>query len=80
MLDYSKFAPDDHGTRFSSWRRSEDVVSRVACGVYHFNPCSQTTVKRKQNTKNKNENIADGRCPCEFGLHHKFPFRDVPMM
>ena len=39
------------------WRRSEDVVSRVACGLYHFNPCSQTTVKRKENTKNENKNI-----------------------
>ena len=29
---YSKFAPDDHGTRFSTWRRSEDIVSRVTCG------------------------------------------------
>ena len=50
---YSKFAPGDHGTRFFTWPRSEDIVSRVACGVYHFNPCPQTTVKKKQNTKNK---------------------------
>ena len=66
---YSKFAPDDHGTRFSTWRRSEDIVSRVACGVYHFNPCSQTTVKKKQHTKNKKQktkrNIADASCPCD---------------
>ena len=48
--------------------------------MYHFNPCSQTTVRKKENTKKqKNENIADGRCPCEFGLRHKLPFRDVPI-
>ena len=64
MFLYSKFAPDDHGTRFSTWRRSEDIVSRVAYGVYSFNPCSQTTVKKKQKNKNK-KNIVDGPCPCD---------------
>ena len=34
---------------------SEDVVSWVACGVYHFKPCSQTTVKRKENTKKQKQ-------------------------
>ena len=42
------------------------MVIKVACGVYQFNPCSQTTVKKKQNTQNKkNENIPDGPCPCD---------------
>ena len=39
------------------WQRSEDVVSRVACGVYHFNPCSQTTVKKKKKHKKGKKNI-----------------------
>ena len=82
MLDVfkiSKFAPDDHGTRFSSWRRSEDVVCRVACGVYHFNPCSQTTAKRKENTKNTTKTLsADSPCPCGARASPKhLPFRDV---
>ena len=77
---YSKFAPDDHGTRFSSWQRSEDVVSRVACGVYHFNPCSQTTVKRKKNTpKKKTKILLMIVVLVTLGLRHKLPFRDVPM-
>ena len=77
---YSKFAPDDHGTRFSSWQRSEDVVSRVACGVYHFNPCSQTTVKRKKNTQKPPPKILLMVVVLvTLGLRHKLPFRDVPM-
>ena len=74
------FAPDGHGTKFSSWRRSEDVVSRVACGVYHFNPCSQTTVKKKENIKNKKIKTfsADSPCPCGARTSpKKLPFRDV---
>ena len=42
---------------FLNGGRSENVVSRVACGVYHFNPCSQTTVKRKENTKAKQKHL-----------------------
>ena len=45
------------------------MVIKVACGVYHFNPCSQTTVKKKQNTQYIYVYIyvyiADGRCPCD---------------
>ena len=41
------------------------MVIKVACGVYHFNPSSQTTVKKKQNTKNTKTNTADGPCPCD---------------
>ena len=76
---YSKFAPDDHGTRFSSWRRSEDVVSRVACGVYHFSPCLRTAVKTKQNKKQKAKTFsADGPCPCGARTSpKKLPFHDV---
>ena len=39
-LMYSKFVPDDHGTRFSARWRSEGIVSRATGGV-HFNPCSK---------------------------------------
>ena len=79
---YSKFAPDDHRTRLSSWRRSEDVVSRVAYGVYPFYPCSQTTVKRKQNTKKKKKKkkMLMVVILATLELRHKLSFRDVPMM
>ena len=30
---YSKFAPDDHGTRFSARWRSEGIVGRATGGV-----------------------------------------------
>ena len=63
---YSKFAPDDHGTRSSSWRRSEDVVSRVACGGYHFNLFTNDREKETKHKKTKKQkNIADGPCPCD---------------
>ena len=78
---YSKFAPDDHGTRFSSWQRSEDVVSRVACGAYHFNPCSQND--REKETKHKKNVyiyiLLMVVVLATLGLRHKLPFRDVPM-
>ena len=76
---YSKFAPDDHGTTFSTWWRSEDIVSRVACDVYHLNPCSQMTVKKKQNTKNEKKTLLMVLVLATLGLRQKLPFRDVPM-
>ena len=65
--------------RVSPWRRSEDVVSRVACGVHHFNPCLRTAVKTKQNKKQKAKTFsADGPCPCGARTSpKKLPFRDV---
>ena len=62
------------------WRRSEDVVGRVACGVYHFNTCSQTTVKiKRKHKKQKTKTFsADSPCPCGArASQNKLPFRDV---
>ena len=57
---YSKFAPDYYGTRFSLWRRSEDIVSRVACGVAWTILILVKNDCEKKNKKQKNKkNIAD---------------------
>ena len=50
---YSKFAPDDHGTRFSTWRRSEDIVSRVTGVVWIILVLVQNDREKKTKTKTK---------------------------
>ena len=69
---FSKFAPNDHGPRFSTWRRSEDIVSRVTCvdqgGMWCVSFQSLFPNDREKETKHKkqkNKNIADGPCPCD---------------
>ena len=56
------------------------MVIKVEWGVYHFNPCSQTTVKKKQNTKTKTKILLVVVVLAALGLRQKLPFRDVPMM
>ena len=57
------------------------MVIKVACGMYDFNPCSQTIVKKKQNTKNKKtKTLLMVLVLATLGLRQKLTFRDVPMM
>ena len=46
--------------------------------VYNFNPCSQTTVKNKQNTKKKTKTLLMVLVFATLGLRQKLPFCDVP--
>ena len=69
---YSKFAPDDHGIRFSARWRSEGIVSRATGGVIWtiliLVQNDREKKNKKQKTKNKKQktkkNIADGPCTC----------------
>ena len=66
---YSKFAPDDHGTRFSARWRSEGIVSRATDGVVWTililvqNDREKKNKKKQKKQKNK-KNIAGGPCTC----------------
>ena len=62
---YSKFAPDDHGTRFSARWRSEGIVSRATIGVVWTILILVQNDREKKNKKQKTKkNIADGPCTC----------------
>ena len=61
---YSKFAPDDHGTRFSARWRSEGIVSRATGGVVWTILIVVQNHREKKNEKKKKKNIADGPCIC----------------
>ena len=65
---YSKFAPDDHGTRFSARWRSEGIVSRATGGVVWTILILVQNDREKRNKKQKTiKNIADGPCTCGAG-------------
>ena len=67
---YSKFAPDDPGTRVSARRRSEGIISRVASLF------ENDREKEKRKTEKKQTPVPLRR----LGFAKKMPFRDVQMM
>ena len=77
---YSKFAPDDHGTRFSARWRSEGVVSRESGGVVWTILILVQNDREKKNIKQKTkQTMLMVLVFAALGLRQQLPFRDVPM-
>ena len=77
---YSKFAPDDHGTRFSARWRSEGIVSRATGGVVWTILILVQNDREKKNEKQKTKKISlVVLVLAALGLRQPLPFRDVPM-
>ena len=77
---YSKFAPDDHGTRFSARWRSEGIVSRATGGVVLTILILVQNDREKKNKKQKTKKISlMVLVLAALGLRQPLPFRDVPM-
>ena len=77
---YSKFAPDDHGTRFSARWRSEGIVSRATGGVIWTILILVQNDSEKKNKKQKTKKtLLMVLVLAALGLRQQLPFRDVPM-
>ena len=77
---YSKFAPDDHGTRFSVRWRSEGTVSRATGGVvWTILIFVQNDREKKTSTKKTKKTLLMVLVLAALGLRQQLPFRDVPM-
>ena len=75
---YSKFAPGDHGTRFSARWRSEGIVSRATGGVvWTFLILVQNDREKIKNKTKKT--LLMVLVLAALGLRQQLPFRDVPM-
>ena len=72
---YSKFAPDDHGTRFSARWWSESIVSRATGGVI-WTILILVQNDREKKTKKTSLMVL---VLAALGLRQQLPFRDVPM-
>ena len=77
---YSKFAPDDHGTRFSARWRGEGIVSRATGGVVWTILIFVQNDREKKNKKQKTKKtLLMFLVLGALGLRQQLPFRDVPM-
>ena len=77
---YSKFSPDDHGTRFFARWRSEGIVSRATGGVVWTILILVQNDREKKNKKQKTTKTSlVVLVLAALGLRQNLPFRDVPM-
>ena len=77
---YSKFASEDHDTRFFPRWRSEGIVSRATGGVVWTILTLVQNDREKKNKKQKTKKtLLMVLVLAALGLRQELPFRDVPM-